>query len=144
MNIETCRDILHSEDLTCVVADETEILLRSSRKSILPMLDVLKLYNNGRKPLYQADKIIGKAAVIIAHHCGVREIYADVLSRSALDYAERRDITVSYDSLVEMVLNRTGTAEGPFEAALRGIDEDDFDLVMKTVYQTLDALGIRY
>ena len=145
MNLEICRDILHGEALTCVAADEDEVILKSDGKGILPMLELLDLYRNGnRRPVYQADKIIGKAAVLIAAQCGVKEIYADVISRSAWEIAQRKGIRVIYETKVEMILNPAKQAEGPFEAALHDVDEDDFDLVMKTIYKTLDRMGIKY
>ena len=145
MNTDICKEILHRENLTCVIADENDIVLKSDKKAILPMLDILDLYrNHGCRPLYQADKIIGMAAVIIAAECGIREIYADVISEKAIAIAERKGIRVFYDRSVEMILNRTKTAEGPFEAALHGVDENDFPLVLQTIYAVLDKIGIKY
>ena len=145
MNIEYCRDLLHNEQLTCVVADEDGILFKSRKKGILPMLDVLELYRSGNcRPLYQADRIIGKAAIIIAAKCGIREIHADVISRSAWNIAERKGIRVTCGQLVEMILNPAKTVEGPFESALHDVDEDDFDLVLAKIHETLERLGIPY
>ena len=105
------------------------------------MLEFLEIYEKGEvRPLYQSDRIIGKAAVIISDHCGINEIYADVISQSAYDIAERKNITVYYDQLVEMILNPAKTKEGPFEAALHGIDEDDFPQVLTTVRETLKKI----
>ncbi|MBQ1325026.1 MAG: DUF1893 domain-containing protein [Solobacterium sp.] len=145
MNIDVCREILHNEQLTCVIADENEVLLRRSGKGILPMLEVLDLYEEQNcRPLYQADKIIGKAAIIIAAHCGIREIYTDVISRTALEIARRKGIRIEYGQMVEMILNPSKQVEGPFEAALHNIDEDDFGLVLDTIHATLDRMGIKY
>ncbi len=145
MNTDICREILHRENLTCVIADENEIVLKSDRKAILPMLDILDLYRNHNcRPLYQADKIIGMAAVIIAAECGIREIYADVISEKAFAIAGRKGIRVTYDKKVEMILNQAKTAEGPFEAALHGVDENDFGQVMTVIYAVLDRIGIKY
>ena len=145
MNTDICREILHRENLTCVIADENEIVLKSDKKAILPMIDILDLYqHHGCRPLYQADKIIGMAAVIIAAECGIREIYADVISEQALAIAGRKGILVTYDRKVEKILNQAKTAEGPFEAALHGVDENDFEQVMATIYTVLDRLGFSY
>ena len=138
MNSEICKDVMHSGKLTCVIADEKEIIFKSDKKGIVPMLEFLKLYQeNGLKPVYQADRIIGKAAIIIAAYCGIREIYADVVSQSAMDIALEKDVTIIYDQLVEMILNPAKTKEGPFEAALHDVDPDDFEKVLETVRNTL-------
>ena len=141
MNSKICREVMHSENLTCVIANESQIIFKSDKKGIVPMLEFLEIYEKGEvRPLYQSDRIIGKAAVIISNHCGINEIYADVISQSAYDIAERKNITVYYDQLVEMILNPAKTKEGPFEAALHGIDEDDFPQVLTTVRETLKKI----
>lgn len=125
---------MHEENLTCVIADENEIIYKSDAKGITPMLEMLEMYQNeGAKPLYQSDRILGKAAAIISLHCGVKEIYSDVVSQSAMEIAERHGITVSYGALVEMILDRSRQKEGPFETALHDIDENDFDTALKII-----------
>ena len=132
---------MHSGNLTCVIADEKEIIFRSDKKGIIPMLEFLELYQKTElHPVYQADRIIGKAAIIIAAHCGIREIYADVVSQSAMNIALEKDVVIIYDQLVEMILNPAKTKEGPFEAALHDVDPDDFEKVLETVRKTLEGI----
>ena len=141
VNSMLCKDIMHNENLTCVIASENEIIYKSDKKGILPMLEMLELYERGDiVPVYQADRIIGKAAVIIASHCGIKQIYADVISQSAYDIAENKNITIYYNQLVEMILNPARKQEGPFEAALHDVDYDDFPLVIKIVRETLEKI----
>ena len=138
VNSDICKEIMHRENLTCVIADSEKIIYKSDRKGILPMLEILDLYEKeDYKPLYQADRIIGKAAVIISTHCGIKEIYSDVISQAAYDIAVRNDITVCYDQLVEMILDPSRKKEGPFEAALHDVDENDFEKVLQIIHETL-------
>ena len=141
MNLDICKEVMYNEGLTCVVADEDEIIFKSDKKGILPMLEVLDLYNEGKiNPVYQADRIIGKAAIIIAHKCNIKNIYGTVISRSAYDFAKRKDINLECSELVEVIMDKAKVKEGPFEAALHEVDEDDFDLVLKIVNETLDKM----
>ena len=141
MNADICKEVMYSENLTCVVADEEDIIFRSAEKGIVPMLELLELYEKGAiRPVYQADRIIGKAAIIIAAKIGIKDIYAGVLSQTAKDIAERKGVNVECGQLVEMILNPAKTAEGPFETALHNVDEDDFDEVLKTVVETLEII----
>ena len=97
MNVQDCKDFMEKENCKCVVADEEKIIFTSNKKGIVPMLDMLKLYEEGRiRPVYQADRILGKAAL--------------------------------------------KQKEGPFEAALRDIDEDDFDQVLDIIRKTLEKI----
>lgn len=144
MNAEMCRQIMNDEDLKCVVADDDGVIYKSGAKGIIPMLELLQLCREKElKPLYQADRIMGKAAVIIALHCGIREIYSDVVSHSAAAIAERNDIAISYDTLVEMILDPARRQEGPFEAALHDVDESDLDAVLTIIHRTLEKISQR-
>ena len=141
MNVQDCKDFMEKEDCKCVVADEEKIIFTSNKKGIVPMLDMLKLYEEGRiRPVYQADRILGKAAILIAAHCGMKEIYSDVVSQSAMDIGQRKNIKISYQTLVPQILNPLKQKEGPFEAALRDVDEDDFDQILGIIRKTLEKI----
>ena len=142
MYIVECVRKMYADSLTCVAADEDGIVFTSREKGIKPMLDLLKRYETGEcKPLYQSDMIIGKAAVLIADHCGVKWIYADVVSEAAIKLSHERGIDIAYRERVPRILNRQKTEEGPYEAALNGVDLDDFSLVMETVRKVAERLG---
>ena len=131
MTLEECRQIMERDRLRAVFADEEKVLYVSDRRGMEPMLELADLVEkNGWQPVYQADRIVGKAAAIVAAHCGIREIWGDVVSASAVEIAERNGIQVSCGELVPMILNRERTAEGPFEAALKDLTENDFEQVM--------------
>ena len=141
MNADKCRQVMHRENLTIVIADDDGILLRSRKKGILPMLDLLELMETtGCRPKYQSDRILGKAASIISLHCGIREVYSDVVSQSALDIAERNGIAISYETAVPMILNPARTQEGPFEVMLHDVSENDFDQAMAIIRETSERI----
>lgn len=131
MTLEECRQIMERDGLRAVFADEEKVLYTSARRGMEPMLELAELAEkNGWRPVYQADRIVGKAAAIVAAHCGIREIWGDVVSESAMEIAGRNGIRVSCGELVPMILNRERTAEGPFETALKDLTENDFEQVM--------------
>ena len=143
MDLETCRRYMDENDLKCVVADEEKIVYQSDAKGIIPMLELLELYEkNDIHPVYQADRIMGKAAMIIAVHCGIRQIYSDVVSKTAFRIAENNNITVRYGDLVDRILDPTRSKEGPFEAALHHIDENDFEKSLQTIRETLEKIKV--
>ena len=142
MDLIECMNRMYEENLTCVAADEEGFLFVSREKGIRPMLDLMTgCEEHGWRPVYQADMIIGKAAVLIACHCGITSVFADVASEGALEIAKEREIRLSYRECVPHILNRQKTEEGPFEAALNGVDPDDFDLVMEKIREVAARLG---
>lgn len=63
-----------------------------------------------------ADKVIGKGAAALMALGGVKEVWAGVISRPALELLEKAGIPVSYGKLVEGIANRAGTGPCPVES----------------------------
>ena len=68
--------------------------------------------------LYEAsitDKIVGKAAAALMVLAKVKEVYADVVSRPALDLLSNTDVKIRYGTVVPYIINRTATGWCPLE-----------------------------
>ena len=128
--------------LKCVVADSQSIIFTSSDDGIRPMMKVLELWENKEiSPVFLADKIIGKAALYIASRCGIKEIYTEIISESALAMAERLGIRCDYSLKVPMILNRDGTSEGPFESRLHDTGDGDYDKAIAIIKEQLKKMS---
>lgn len=62
-----------------------------------------------------ADKVVGKGAAALMVLGGVKEVYADVISRPALRLLEDGGVAVSFGQLVGNIRNRTRTGLCPVE-----------------------------
>ena len=62
-----------------------------------------------------ADKVIGKVAGSILTVAGVKEIYADVISRYAIPVLEQNHVKYEYKNLAEYVQNNDKTGMCPME-----------------------------
>ncbi len=62
-----------------------------------------------------ADKVVGKATAFLYLLLGVQTIYAQVISKPALQVLEMQGISVEYGQLVENIINRQGNGICPFE-----------------------------
>lgn len=63
-----------------------------------------------------ADKIVGKGAAALMALGKVKEMYADIISQSALELLEQEGIRTTYGKLVSNIINRAGTGMCPVEA----------------------------
>ncbi len=63
-----------------------------------------------------ADKVIGKGAAALMALGGVKEVWAGVVSRPALELLEKAGIPVSYGKLTDGIINRAGTGPCPVES----------------------------
>ena len=62
-----------------------------------------------------ADKVVGKGAAALMIVGKVARLHALVLSRPALELFGRSDVDVTYDVLVDNIINRSGTGVCPVE-----------------------------
>lgn len=76
-----------------------------------------------------ADKIVGKAAAALMVATGVREMYADVLSRPAFDLLKRHKIRFGYGVITPHVINRTNTGMCPLEIRCQELETPEECLV---------------
>ena len=120
-NMEQAKTLLIEQQLTCVVLCETHTYT-SMQRGIAPLIQWLK-EGVDMQGAYVADKVVGKAAAYLYVLLGVREVYAAVLSRPALDVLERYNIGTVYDMLVQAIRNRTDTGFCPMETAVLDIDD---------------------
>lgn len=96
-----------------VFVKEGEILYTEKSKGILPILHAMK--NKDLKGSSVADTVVGLAHAMISAEIGVEEIYGKVLSESARNYLEKKEIPFSYDIVVDKILDRTGNDLCPME-----------------------------
>lgn len=100
--------------------------------------DLLHLLHNQPEVLNNAqlaDKVVGKGAAALMALGHVREVYARVISQSALDLLQRAQISVSYGQCVDHIINRAGTGWCPVENLCRSAEtpEECLPLIEKFV-----------
>lgn len=106
--------MLHASQCSCVVANGTRIEQFHERG----VKDLHKILADDRALLdgaFIADKVVGKGAAALMVAGGVREVYADVMSRAALSLFQQSGVAVEYDTLVDNIINRAGTDICPVE-----------------------------
>lgn len=121
------RDILHARNIfetgeySCVLF-KSGTAYTSTLKGITPLVNWL---NEGVdiQGFSAADKIVGKAAAMLFILGKIREIYAPVMSESALHLFNKNGIYASCNSLVPMIINRAGTGQCPMESAVAEVDD---------------------
>ena len=118
-DLEKAKGLLEKSDLTCVICSDEETLT-SQKRGVAPLLDWL---DEGKdlSGYSAADKVVGNGAAFLYVLLGVKELYAGVISKSALETLSRHKISVSYDILTEAIRNRDNTGYCPIESAVAGI-----------------------
>ena len=111
-------DLLHAEACSCVIANggTTRIFRERGVKDLYRLLCDEPAFLRGA---FVADKVVGKGAAALMLLGGVGEVYADVISRPALDLLSGTPVRVSYTLEVPRIVNRTRTGLCPVETLCR-------------------------
>ena len=120
-DLSDVKKILLEEDFTCVLGRGEE-LLTSKQRGIAPLVAWL---DTGRDfgGFVAADKIVGRAAALLYVSMGVKNIYAAVLGKDALQVLQENRIAAEYGVLAEHIVNRAGDGICPMERAVEGISD---------------------
>lgn len=72
-----------------------------------------------------ADKVIGKGAALLIVNVGVKQVYADIISKCAYDFLNSSGVNVQYKHMVENILNRDKTDICPIEKLTLYIEDPE-------------------
>ncbi len=111
-------DTLFRERCSCVIRSGDVIRIFRER-GVKDLFRLLKEEPVMLRGAFIADKVVGKAAAALMVLGGVRELFADVISHSALELLARYRVRVSYTVAVDHIINRTRTGWCPMEIRCR-------------------------
>ena len=98
--------LLFAEKCSCVVRNGDEVRIFRERGVKDPQL---------LDGAFVADKVVGKGAAALMILGGVEELFADVVSRAALDLFAAAGKAVAYTVAVPHIINRAGDGICPVE-----------------------------
>lgn len=112
-------EMLFAEKCSCVVRNGDTIRLFHDRG----IRDLWRLLHEEPELLdgaFVADKVVGKGAAALMAAGGVKELFADVVSRAALELLNGTGIEVSYTVITDHIVNRAGDGTCPVEQLCAG------------------------
>ena len=116
-------NILHGENLTLVLKSSDGTIHRFTQRGVK---DLFELVNERPDVLHGAiiaDKAVGKAAAACMVTGGVSRVYADVMSEPALALLQQYGVIAEFGTLVDHIINRTGTDWCPMEKLSHDIND---------------------
>ena len=123
MDLEKAKSVLVEGGSTCVLV-KGEVVDTSMERGIRPLFQIVKSRTD-REGYSAADKVVGKAAAFMYVLMKVREVFAQVISKPALEVLEGAGIEVSYVECVPAIRNRTDTGFCPMESAVLDVKEPE-------------------
>lgn len=127
--LEELKKILHEKNASLVVCYENGEIKEYYQNRINDIKDILHQDKNALKGAIIADKVIGKVASSVLTVAGVKEIYADVMSKYAIPVLEANNIKFEYREKVDFIINNDKTGMCPMENRFK--DEQDIHVVYR-------------
>lgn len=122
-NLEIVKEKLYEKKASLVVLYSNGECKDYYQNRINDIKDILKENSSALENAVIADKVIGKVAASVLTVAGVKEIYADVMSKYALPVLEENNIKYEYKTLTDYVINNDKTGMCPMENKYK--DEKD-------------------
>ena len=116
--IDTARQKLINGGYTCVLLTDG-FEYTSYDRGVKPLLTLLQS-NRSFSGAFAADKCVGAGAAHLYVLLGIRAVWANVISASAIEVLKNNQIEVYYDKSVPYIINRKGDGMCPIENAVSG------------------------
>ena len=121
-SLETAKKTLAEGGYTCVVASGGQVIFTSTDRGVKPLVEYYHRFGKAHKEdAALADKVIGRAAALLAILAGITQLYAGVISIPALKELEKAGIPAGCETKAEAIRNRAGTGLCPMEQLSQGV-----------------------
>ncbi len=130
-NLEKVKAILLEKNASLVVYYKNGDIKEYYQDRIKDIKEILMKDESLLKDAIVADKVIGKVAASLLAVAGVKEIYAEVMSKLAIPVLEKNNIKYEFNNKVEYIKNKDNTGICPMENKYK--NEED----IKTIYEQI-------
>lgn len=136
-DLKKAISLLSNEDFTCVFIKGDEVF-SSTERGVKPLLSFLESQTDF-SGFSVADKVVGKGAGFLYILLKVKNLYAKVISRHALNVLNENGVTVFYGELADSIQNRSKTGLCPIENAV--LSTYSPTLALEQIKRTLKTLS---
>lgn len=125
--LEEVKQILLEKNASLVVGYRNGEIKEYYQDRIKDIKEILLSDETALRDAIIADKVIGKVAASILTVAGVKEIYAEVISKYAIPVLEENNVKYEYNEKVDYIINQTKTGMCPMENKYK--DEIDINKI---------------
>ena len=119
-------DMLEESGLNLMVFSDGERVFSSGSGGIMPLIEAIDgLDREGLGDLVTADRIVGKAAVLLNIHMGVSEVHAMLISTGAKELLRAHGVGFHFREETDAIKMKDGVIYCPFERLVQGISDPE-------------------
>ncbi len=130
------KELLISQNYTCVLVKGDEVY-HSFERGVKPLVEFIDK-NISLCDFSAGDKVVGKATAFLYVLAEVKEVYAVVISKSAIDVFEKYGIKYQFDKKADYIINRNGDGYCPMETAV--MNAENPQSALKAIKEKLKTL----
>jgi len=126
MTLSRYLDELEESGMNLLVYSGGELVFSSDKNGIMPLIDAIDAIGvEGLGDLVTADRIVGKAAVLLNVYLGAGEVHAMLISTGAMELLSDRGIPFVFREETDAIKMRDGVIFCPFERMVQDISDPD-------------------
>ncbi len=122
-DLELAKQIFQAESLAFVLVQAGRVLARGTCDGISELLTAVETLGEQAHGASLADKIVGKAVALVAASANLRAVYSPLASESAQRVLARRQIELTAERFVPLILNKRGDGPCPMERLTLPLEE---------------------
>jgi len=125
-DLEIAKRQLLEKGFSLVIEKSGLVIFGTKLQGIAGFLEAIEKFGRGGLDgAFVADKVVGRAAALLCVFCGVKAVYAVVLSKGGREVLEENGVALEFESLVPSVLNKRKTDVCPFEKAVANVSRPE-------------------
>jgi hypothetical protein len=122
-DVEIAKKQLNDNDFTLVIVKNGQVLFQTDSHRISGFMNAIEKLSGKLNGASVADRVAGKALALLCVYAGIREVYAEVLSKKAKVLFEENNVSCHWLQLVDHVLDVNKSGVCPFEKAAADISD---------------------
>ncbi len=122
-DLEIAKKQLYEKNLTLVIVKNSIILFQTDSHRISGFIGAIEKIGDQLNGASAADRVAGKALALLCIYAGIRQIYAEVLSKKALTVFEDSKIMFKCKEIIDNVLDMEKAGVCPFEKVAADISD---------------------
>jgi hypothetical protein len=126
MTLNRYLDELEESGMNLLVYSGGELVFSSDKNGIVPLMDAIDAVGGeGLVGLVTADRIVGKAAVLLNVYLGAGEVHAMLISAGAKELLSDRGIPFVFREETDAIKMRDGVIFCPFERMVQDVSDPE-------------------
>ncbi len=107
-----------------MVYKDGDMIFSSSGRGVSPLLEVIEEFGvDDLRGVVTADRVVGKAAVLLNLYMGASEVHAMVISEPAKSALEKKGVRYEFWEETDAIKEKDGVIFCPFERLVQDIDD---------------------